>query len=315
MRYGVIPIIVLIIGLVTALLAAVGLYKPTPTPELVPAIVEEATPTPFPTPTPTPTPYPTPTPTVRPSPVPTPTPTAKPVSGPPGTGLSTITVATEKGNFRATVLSVDLNSSRMVTDTGNDGDCGNGCITMPLASYVSRNGGFAGVNGTYFCPASYAECAGKTDTFDFSVYNTRLGRWINGGNLGWGQRAAIYVDGGGAHYTQNPASAGGPSAGIVNYPGLVDNGNVQIDDNQSGLSDKQRSVGTKVGIGTRSSSNIMVVIGYGVNMQQFGYIFKSLGATGALNLDDGGSTALYYQGRYVVGPGRNLPNAVVFAPK
>lgn len=225
-------------------------------------------------------------------------------------------MGTEKGSFKATVLSVNLGSTRMITDTGNDSDCGSGCVTLLLADYVSRNGGFAGVNGTYFCPAAYPECGGKTDSFDFSVYNTRLGRWINGGNLGWGERrSVIYVDGSGAHYSQNPASVGGPIAAIVNYPGLVDNSNVQIDDNQSGLSDKQRSVGTKVGIGTRNPSNLMVVIAYGVNMQQFAYIFKALGATGAVNLDDGGSTALYYQGRYIVGPGRNLPNAVIFAPR
>jgi hypothetical protein len=37
----------------------------------------------------------------------------------------------------------------------------------------------------------------------------------------------------------------------TNYPGLVDGGQVQIDDNQSGLSDKQRAVGSKIGIGIR----------------------------------------------------------------
>ena len=171
------------------------------------------------------------------------------------------------------------------------------------------------MNGTYFCPAAYPECAGKTDSFDFSVYNTRLGRWINGGNLGWSGRAAVYMDGSGVHYTQSPAGIGGPSAAVVNFPGLIDNGNVQIDDNQSGLSDKQRSVGTKVGIGIRSANNIMVVIAYNVNMQQFAYVFKALGATGAVNLDTGGSTALYYQGRYIAGPGRNLPNAIIFTPR
>lgn len=204
----------------------------------------------------------------------------------------------------------------MVTDTGNDGDCGSGCTTLTLAEYVSRNGGFAGVNGTYFCPASYPDCSGKTDSYDFPVYNTRLGHWINGGMLGWGSRAILYTDGSGAHYQQNSSGfGGGLNAGIINYPGLVDGGSVQIDDNQSGLSDKQRSVGTKVGIGTRNPNNVMVVVAYGLNMQQFAYVFKALGATGALNLDDGGSTALYYQGRYVAGPGRNLPNAVVFAPR
>lgn len=188
---------------------------------------------------------------------------------------------------------------------------------MSLLNYVTRNGGFAGVNGTYFCPATYPDCSGKTDSFDFPVYNTRLSKWIHADKLGWANRRAIfYVDGSGAHYQNNSAGfGGGLSAGIINYPGLVDGGNVQIDDNQSGLSDKQKAKGTKVGIGLRDSQTVMVVIAQNATMLEFAHVFKSLGATGALNLDDGGSTALIYQGRYIYGPGRNLPNAIVFAKK
>jgi len=99
----------------------------------------------------------------------------------------------------------------------------------------------------------------------------------------------------------------------MNYPGLVNGGQVQIDDNQSGLSDKQKAKGTKVILATRNSANVMVILVYSATMQEAAYVAQSLGATGALNLDDGGSTALYYSGRYVAGPGRSLPNAVIFA--
>ncbi len=267
----------------------------------------------------TPSPIPTVAPTIKPTAVPTVAPTVKPtvapVSGPPGSGLSTINVATEKGNFTATVLSLDLGTTKVITDTGNDSDCPTNCIATNVASYVSKNGGFAGVNGTYLCPASYPECASKTNSFDFPVYNTRLGHWINQGNFGYSGRSIVYFDGGSAHYLQNASSfSGGVTAGIVNSPGLVDNGNVQIDDNQSGLSDKQKAVGLKEGIGIRGNT-VMIVVALNVNMQQFAYVFKSLGATGAMNLDEGGSTALYYGGRYVYGPGRDVPNAIIFASK
>jgi exopolysaccharide biosynthesis protein len=79
------------------------------------------------------------------------------------------------------------------------------------------------------------------------------------------------------------------------------------------LSDKQKAKGTKVGIGVRGSRNIMVVVANNINMQEFAYVFKSLGADGALNLDTGGSIALYSNGRYIFGPGRSIPNAVIFA--
>lgn len=275
-----------------------------------------ATTTPTLSPTPATTPSPHPTPTLIPSPTVTSKPTPKAISGPPGTGLSTINVATQIGNFTATVLSLDLSGTRVVTDTANDSDCPNNCPVMNLQSYVARNGGFGGVNGSYFCPAAYPECSGKANAYDFPVYNSRLGHWLNGGNLFWSGRSMVYFDGSGGHYLQNASSfSGGLISGIVNYPGLIDGGNVQIDDNQSGLSDKQRAVGIKVGIGIRGSNNIMVVIAPSVNMQQFAHVFKSLGATGALNLDTGGSTALFYGGRYIYGPGRDIPNAIIFAPK
>lgn len=270
--------------------------------------------TPTPNPSSSETPSPTPIATLKPTV--TPKPTLVPVSGPPGSGLSTINVATEKGNFKATVLSLDLSNTKVITDTANDSDCGNGCAVSSLQAYIVKNGGFAGVNGTYFCPSTYPDCASKTNSFDFPVYNSRVGHWINGGNLFWNSRAIMYFDGSGAHYMQNASSfSGGLNAGIVNYPGLVDGGNVQIDDNQSGLSDKQKARGTKVGIGTRNSNNVMIVVAQNVNMQEFAHVFKSLGAVGALNLDTGGSTALVYGGRYVYGPGRDIPNAIIFASK
>ncbi len=226
-------------------------------------------------------------------------------------------MATEKGNFKATVISLDTSTTKMITDAAQDNDCANDCQTLSLKDFLNRHSGFAGVNGTYFCPASYPDCSSKKDSFDFPIYNTRLNKWMQSDKLSWGQRRAIfYTDGSGAHYLNNSAGfGGGLTAGIINYPGLLDGGNVQIDDNQSGLSDKQKSKGTKMGIGTRNPGNILVVMAYNVNMQEFAYVFKALGATGALNLDTGGSTALIYGGSYIAGPGRNLPNPIIFARK
>jgi hypothetical protein len=312
-----IALIIVVVGLVSTLLFKDSILQILDKESLPTSLPEELmTPTMIPTATPTlsPTLAPTDVPTATPTKSATPKPTQAAVSGPPGAGYSSIKVHTEKGDFSASVLSIDLNSARMITDTANDSDCSDNCSTMSLADFVSRNGGFAGVNGTYFCPDSYPECSGKKNSFDFSVYNTRLGRWINQGMLSWGSRSMVYFDGSGAHYMQGANGfSGGLSAGIVNYPGLLSGGNVQIDDNQSGLSDKQKAKGTKVGIGVRGTKNIMVVVAYNVNMQEFAYVFKALSADGALNLDSGGSTALYYSGRYMLGPGRGLPNAIIFA--
>lgn len=316
MQKGFTPVVVLVI---IAIISVVGLVatKKISLPLTITTPVATVAATQGSTSTPTPTTKPTPQATKAPATaVATATPAPKNIiSGSPGVGYSSGAVHTEVGDFSAKILTLDLGTTKIITDTANDGDCGNGCATMSLSDFVSRNGGFGGVNGTYFCPASYAECGGKTDSFDFPVYNTRLGHWINAGNLFWNGRAIFYTDGSGAHYLQNANSfGGGLTAGIVNFPGLLSDGNVQIDENQSGLSDKQRSVGTKVGIGVVNPSKVIVVVASAVNMHQFAYVFKALGATGALNLDTGGSTALYYNG-YKAGPGRALPNAIIFAPK
>jgi len=39
---------------------------------------------------------------------------------------------------------------------------------------------------------------------------------------------------------------------------------------------------------------------------------KAMGMDYALNLDGGSSSALIYNGEYMVGPGRDIPNALVF---
>ena len=306
------PILIILVLAGVIFLPKIISNRLRPTATLTP--ISAMSPSPLPTPALTPTLTPTPTSTLVPTKVPSPKPTAPVISGPPGAGYSSVTVHTEKGDFSARILSVDLNSSRMITDTANDSDCADNCPVTNVADFVAKNGGFAGVNGTYLCPDTYPECSGKKNSFDFPVWNTRLGHWINGGNLSWNGRAIFYTDGSGAHYNQNASGFGGSlTAGVVNYPGLVDNGSVQIDDNQSGLSDKQRGVNSKTGIGLIDSKHVIVVIASAANMQQFAYIFKSLGAKGALNLDNGGSTALYYNGHYLAGPGRNIPNAIIFA--
>jgi exopolysaccharide biosynthesis protein len=41
------------------------------------------------------------------------------------------------------------------------------------------------------------------------------------------------------------------------------------------------------------------------------YVLQALGARDAINLDGGGTSAMYLGGSYRVGPGRLLPNAIV----
>jgi hypothetical protein len=90
---------------------------------------------------------------------------------PPGSGFSYQMVKTDVGDFAVSLVAADLNSTRVVVDTATDGDCKDNCPVLSLGDYVARSGAFAGINGSYFCPASYPTCAGKTNSFDTLVMN------------------------------------------------------------------------------------------------------------------------------------------------
>lgn len=278
----------------------------TPTPLASPSIE----PTPTETATPSSSPTPTQTPKATPKPTSSATPAPKAVSGPPGSGYSRLTVHTEVGDFTASIVSIDMAGVRMITDTASDDNCTNDCPTSSLSDFVARNGAFAGINGSYFCPGTYPDCQDKKNSFDFPVYNTRLSKWINEDKLSWNSRGMVYFDGGGIHFKKEANSfGGGATAGVTNYPSLLDGGNVVVGDYIQ--SDKQQTKGTKGGIGIRGNV-VYLIIASNVTMTEFANIFKSLGAEYALNLDGGGSSALWFGG-YKVGPGRALPNAVLFA--
>lgn len=53
---------------------------------------------------------------------------------------------------------------------------------------------------------------------------------------------------------------------------------------------------------------------YNATMGESARTLKALGMENAMNLDEGGSTALWYGG-YKLGPGRNIPNAILFVRK
>lgn len=318
--------ILLAVGIAVSTLVITAVAKPQLFKDTFNKLSQQQNPveTPLPSPSESPSTSPTPsisaTPSASPkpsiSPKPTPSTTASPkptqpaqtgVTTPPASGFASMTVNTERGSFKAGVVVLPI-GAQMITDTANDSDCIDSCPTKSLADYVNHFQGSAGINGTYFCPNTYPECQSKKDAFDFPVYITRLGKWINQDKLFWNDRSMIYQDGSGMHYVQNANSYGGsPKAAITNYPGLLENGNVKVG---GGLSEKQTTKGTKGGIGF-NASKIFLVMAYGVDMLDFAHLFKSLGATHALNLDGGGSAALWYGG-YMAGPGRGLPNAIIF---
>ncbi len=226
-------------------------------------------------------------------------------------GYCKTTIKASSGSFTVDVITANLGSVSVITDTANSDNCADACPAKSLASYIQDHGGFAGINGTYFCPPDYASCAGKVNSYDFPVYNTSLGKWLNQDKLAWTNRALLaFTSSSAVFYPQTNAFSGLSSlkAAISNFPGLVQNGS-NIVGNYS-LTSAQNTKGNRGGVGVKGST-IYLVIARSASVNDLANVMVALGVDHALNIDGGGSSALYYNGSYKVGPGRSLPNALI----
>lgn len=272
------------------------------------------TPTALPSPTPSPTVMLTPTITPTPMPTAVPTPTAPPVNNTaPSAGVSTQYVQTSGGTFQVVIIAADLNSTKVVVDTASDGDCTNNCPVLPLASYAARSNAYAGINGSFFCPTEYPSCAGKTNSFDTLLMNKNK-TYFNSANNVYSTVPLIYFTGSTMGVRGQSLEWGrdtGVDGVIANFPLYVAGGKSQF----GGSSDpKINSKGTRTFVGNKGSTGYMGIV-YSASAADAASVLATLGLDNALGLDQGGSTALWYNGSYLAGPGRSIPNAVLFLHK
>lgn len=238
--------------------------------------------------------------------------TAPESNAPPGSGYSRQYVTSDAGRFLVSMVAADIGSTRVIVDTASDSDCGNECAVLPLAEYVSRNGAYAGVNGSYFCPATYPSCAGKTNSFDLLAMNHKKTYFNSGNNVYSGNPVVIFGDGytrfvdSGAQWGRDTS----PNGVLMNYPLLLMNSEVRFggDDDP-----KKGSKGSRSFVANKGNSVFIGVV-HSATVAESARVMKSLGFENAMNLDNGGSTALW-SGGYKVGPGRSLPNVILFVRK
>jgi hypothetical protein len=241
-------------------------------------------------------------------------PTNVPVqNAPPGSGYSRQSVNVEGlGQYMVSIIAGDLGSTKVIVDTASDGDCGNNCPVLPLASMVARTGAYAGVNGSYFCPASYPTCAGKTNTFDLLVMNYKK-TYFNSSNNTYSNNPAVIFGDGYIRFVTAASQWGrdtSPNGVLSNYPLLVFNSTVSFggDDDP-----KKGSKGGRSFVASKGNTAFIGVV-HSATVAETARVLKTMGMENALNLDDGGSTALW-SGGYKVGPGREIPNAILFVRK
>ncbi|KKR15760.1 MAG: hypothetical protein UT44_C0024G0001, partial [Candidatus Levybacteria bacterium GW2011_GWA1_39_32] len=147
---------------------------------------------------------------------------------PPGSGYSRQNVKTDFGTFLVDIVTADLGSTRVIVDTASDGDCSDNCPVLSLGDYAGRNGAFAAVNGSYFCPADYPSCAGKSNSFDTLLMNKNK-VYFNSGNNVYSNVPAVIFSGSSARFVGRSLEWGrdtGVDSVIANQPLLVSGGNV-----------------------------------------------------------------------------------------
>lgn len=230
----------------------------------------------------------------------------------PGGGYRRQSVKNEFGTYLVDVIAADLSTTKVIVDTASEKDCGNDCPTLPLSDYISRNGGYAGVNGSYFCPTEYPSCAGKTNSFDTLLMNKNK-TYFNSANNVYSTVPAVIFFGGSVRFVAKSLEWGrdtGADGVIANQPLLLMGGNVQFggDDDP-----KKGSKGSRSFVGSRGTTVYIGVV-HGATVAEVAHVLKAMGVENAINLDSGGSAALWYNG-YKVGPGRNIPNAIILVRK
>lgn len=229
--------------------------------------------------------------------------------------------------FYADVIEVDLDNPnlKIITDTADNTDCDNNCSAESLAKFAVRNKAFAGINGTYF-DTSYAK---KNYSF-FPVYSTRLKKMINEDQLKYWTTGPIM-----AFDTENnfyyfkdsrefksvahfeEAHGAKLQAAIGNKPRLIEDGkNYLIDWQVDGKQAEGKYLRNVIAYKKDDDGGkglVYLVIVRAATVPDLAEIMKVMEVDYALNLDGGYSAALYYNDEIMLGPGRDVVNAILFS--
>lgn len=238
-----------------------------------------------------------------------------------------LSVATAAGTFQVDLVKFQKDRFRMVTDTAEGRDCSGGCSAESLGAYAAKAAADFAIHGTYFCPPDYSECAGKENSFLWPFYDTDDNVMVNEKSLQVHQGPLLSYSSDAQYRYFHRASQFGSTktqfekaygttleAAVANYPSLIEQGGIVVE-SEPKLDDGMRTIkGSRGAIGF-SDRFVYLAIVHGATVPDAAKVMLALGATDAMNLDGGGSSALWYGGAYLVGPGRDLPNAILFKKK
>lgn len=250
-----------------------------------------------------------------------------PASSIPGANYEQRRLNTAVGAFTVDIISADLATPgmKLKTVTSTPADCLNDCPVHPLQYYIDQAGGFAGINGSYFCPLDTASCADTDGSYFWMWFNSVAQSSVNVYQNQFNTGPLVAFDTLNRAYLFNesklfPGEEGFETTNGVtlqallsNDPWLVLNSAYAVDNNR--LDTKQRSTrAVRGGVGMRGTT-IYFFHAKSATVPDLGRVADALDLDWAINLDGGGSSALAFDGTYHVGPGRGLPNAIVLTNK
>ncbi len=230
-------------------------------------------------------------------------------------------ITTAAGTFSTDIITIDLANPRLriITDTAQDFNCKNDCTAKPLGEYVLGHDGFAAINATYFDTS-----AAKANYYFFPVYRSsdhtlinedQLKYWTTGPIMAWDVNNKFYYFKDSREFKsvadfENKFGVK-LQAALGNKPRLIEDGmnlliEWDIDASQRDVKSTRNAIGYK-------DNTVYLVVTYNATVPELADIMKKLGVQYALNLDGGSSSALWYNDEYMVGPGREIPTAIVFA--
>ncbi len=228
--------------------------------------------------------------------------------------------------FKADIVRIDLNNPNLeiITDISNLVDCDQNCPADTLGNFVLDNNAFAGINASYFDTG-----VAKRNYYFAPVWNTEEEILINEDQLKYWTTGPImaFDTENNLHYFKDSRefesvenfekiSTGKLQAAMSNKPRLVENGMNQlviwqVDDKQENTKAMRNALAYKEDP-DGGKGELLLIILHNANLVDLAEAVKVLEVDVALNLDGGYSSALWYNDEYMVGPGRNIPNAIVF---
>ena len=200
---------------------------------------------------------------------------------------------------------------------------------QPLGRFVIGNNGFAGINGTYFC--SDSSC--QANYYFYPVYlagenklvnSSQLKYWTTGPIMAWDENNKFYYFKDSREFvsvTHFEETYGVKlEAAIGNKPRLIENGmnlliDWDIDPGQQNTKAVRNALAYIENPSDPGKGKVLLVVARSATVPDLADIMKALNVDYALNLDGGSSAALWYNDEYMIGPGRNIPNAVVFGKR